>query len=225
MCLVRCTYLKHPEEWRLPWAELLRDVGNVGCVSKAARNGCTQTIATVVRCLRQTMSSQEADLYDTLRPVVAGMPFPLTVRKLLPFTAASCKDLAAKAYDYYLLKTPTKMPVELLEMRRIEARQRVRASDFIRHLHRLGDVTARGLLYDAKYSPYLNGSAYSVIPLLCRSYGSPEHARQKVKRLQEQKRQFYHPSSCKSCGNCHYSSTSCRKHDNDRNVHSRNNKA
>lgn len=191
MCFVESTYLKHPDEWRLPWAELLRDLGNLGCVSKAARDGCTRTTTTVVRYLRTNTSPRETHFYDALRPVISGDPFPIKVRRLLPFTAASCRDFAAKTYEYYLLKKPTKMPVEMLEMRRIEACQRVRATKNIRHLHRFGDTTARKLLLDVRYSQYLEGPAYSVIPMLCRCYGTPEHARQKVQRLRQQWNQFH----------------------------------
>lgn len=180
MVFVKSTYLNHPDEWRLPWAELLRDIGNLGCVSKAARDGCTQTTTFLVGYLRENISPQTAHLYDTLRPVVEGLPFSMTVRKLLPFTASSCKDFAAKTYDYYQLKKPTHMPVEMLEMRRIEGCRKVRATSFMRHLHKLGDRTARELLYDVKYSQYLGGPAYSVIPTLCRCYGSPEHAQHRV---------------------------------------------
>lgn len=192
MCFVNNTYPKRSDEWRLPWAELLRDIGNLGCVSKAARDGCAQTTTIVVGYLRKNLTPQEADLYDALRPVIAGLPFSMTVRKLLPFTAVSCKDLAAKTYDFYLLKKPTNMPVEILDMRRMEGCLKVEASNFMRHLHRLGDTTARELLYDAKYSQYLKGPAYTVIPMLCRRYGSPENARQRARRLREQKNQFWH---------------------------------
>lgn len=191
MCFVTSTYLDHPDEWRLPWAELLRDIGNLGSVSKAARDGCILTTTVVAGYLRKNISPQAAHFYDTVRPVIAGSPFSMTVRKLLPFTAASHKDFAAKTCDYYLLKKPTHMPVEMLEMRRIEGCQKVRATNIIRHLHKFGDRTAQELLFDVKYSQYLEGTAYSVIPTLCRCYGTPEHARQTVRRLREQKQKFY----------------------------------
>lgn len=172
-------------EWRLPWAELLRDVGNIASVSNAAHLGCIHALNKVADSICQDISQQRAAFHDALHPVLAGLPFSLkNVRKFLPFTAASRAKMTTKVHAYYFLTKATKVPMPILEMRRLESCDVLDANKFgfLRALRALHDPTAVDLL-DHPCSAYLSKPAYHAIPRLRTQFGTSHHGWLYAKRL------------------------------------------
>lgn len=175
-------------EWRLPWAQLLVDVGNLSCACKAARDGCRDAMARTAAVLRRELPQEQIEINNALRPVVEGRGFSLrAVRRLLPFTAASRAKLHERLRERLFLQRATAMPLEVLNMRREEGSQvvTVRSARFLVELQKLGDPTALRLLR-FPWTQRLEGCAFHVIPELRLRFGTSQHGWRYAKRLGKQ---------------------------------------
>lgn len=207
--LVRLRH-KHPSsdlcQWRLPWAQLLQDVGNLSCVCRAARDGCQEALLKAAARIRQNLPQQHADANRALQPVVQGRPFSLrAARRLLPFTAASRAKLLERLLAHLFLKRPSNVPLEILERRRLEGTRRLKADSFrfLRDLYRYNDPTAKKLLHFESQSE-LNGRAFTIIPELRLKFGTAEHGHRYLRRLKKTQ-PWLTPERrwCMQCGRLH----------------------
>ena len=191
--------------WRLPWAQLLEDIGNLSCTCKAARDGCNGAMQEVGATLRHGLEPKEAETNRILQPVVEGRPFSLrAARAVLPFTAASRGKLVERLRSHLFLQGPTTMPMEVLEKRRVEGSQAVDLwhARFLSELHSLGDPTARKLLR-FEWSKRLEGPAFNVVRELRLKFGTSEHGWRYARRLAKQQgRNLAPPESWCGCDVC-----------------------
>lgn len=199
----------HPEydlcQWRLPWAHLLVDIGNLSCVCQGARDGCRHALTHAAAELSKGTSEAGLRCMHALQPVVEGKSFKLhEIRCLLPFTAASRAKLLERLLSYLWLQRPTTMPIAILQARLEEGEQRLPTSSFLflRKLHRLNDPTARRLL---KYEDdnWLTGSAFNIIPELRLKFGTAKHGWRYAKTLTLSHDHYHEPDCCARCGYCY----------------------